>query len=71
VRELAIGVAGLGALGAVGLADGTIGDDVDFTAIYLAIVAAVAWTSRLAVANVSRGRRSLRVTRRRCCRPSA
>ena len=51
-RELAIGVAGLGALGAVGFADATIGDDVDFTAIYLGIIAALAWTSRLAVANL-------------------
>jgi len=53
VRELTILIAGLGALATVGFADGTIGDDVDFTAIYLAIVAAVAWTSRLAVANVN------------------
>ena len=53
MRELTIGVAGLGALGVIGLVDGTIGDDVDFTAIYLAIVAAVAWSSRLAIANVS------------------
>jgi predicted signal transduction protein with EAL and GGDEF domain len=53
VRELTIGVAGLGAIGAVGLADATIGDDVDFTAIYLAVIAGIAWTSRLVVANLS------------------
>ena len=52
-RELGIGVGGLGLLGAVGFVDATIADDVDFTAIYLAVVAAVAWMSRLAVANVS------------------
>jgi diguanylate cyclase (GGDEF)-like protein len=43
----------LAALGALGFADGAIGDDADFTAIYLGIIAAVAWTSRLAIANVS------------------
>ena len=52
VRELALGAAGLGALGAVGFADATIADDVDFTAIYLGVVAAIAWTSRLATSNV-------------------
>ena len=53
VRDLTIGVAGLAALGAVGFADATIGDDVDFTAIYLALIAGVAWTSRLAIANLN------------------
>ena len=52
-RQLAIAIAGFGALGAVGFADATIGDDVDLTAIYFAIIAAIAWTSRLAVANLS------------------
>ena len=51
-RELAIGATGLGALGLVGFADATIADDVDFTAVYLGVVAAIAWTSRLATANV-------------------
>jgi diguanylate cyclase (GGDEF)-like protein len=52
-RQLAIAIAGFGALGAVGFADAVIGDDVDFIAIYLALIAAIAWTSRLAVANLS------------------
>jgi len=52
-RELSLGIGGLSLLGAVGFVDATIADDVDFTAIYLAVVAAVAWMSRLAVANFS------------------
>ena len=40
-RELAIGAAGVGALGLVGFADATIADDVDFTAVYLGVVAAI------------------------------
>jgi diguanylate cyclase (GGDEF)-like protein len=52
VRELKIGAAGVAVLGGIGLADATIGDDVDFTAIYLAVIATIAWTSRLTVSIV-------------------
>ena len=51
-RQLTIAIAGFAALLAVGLVDAAIADDVDFTAMYLAVIAAVAWTSRLAIANL-------------------
>ena len=51
-RQLTFAVAGLAALAAVGLVDAAIADDVDFTALYLAVIALVAWTSRLAIANL-------------------